>query len=84
MKSLKPLELNPKTLRLRKRERGSEKDREIESTKTPTVCRRIAFWAGFGCFGLLFFILLGFRYNRERERLDLGSEVLPGPQKYVK
>ena len=31
-------------------------------TYTPKVCRIIAFWATFKCFGQLFYLLLGSRY----------------------
>ena len=36
---------------------------DVHITWTPKVCRIIAFWVVFGCLGLLFYILLGFRYT---------------------
>ena len=44
----------------------------IGLTLTPKVCRIMAFWAIFRSFGLLFYLLLGFRY---RPRLEAGPHA---------
>ena len=41
--------------------------RGLSNTWTPKVCKIMAFWAIFGGFGLVFYILWGSRYGRNYE-----------------
>ena len=54
--------------------------RNLEYTWTPKVCRIMAFWALFGGFGLLSYILLGFRYTTPQTLITMpNTEAIGAP-----